>query len=577
MSKNTNIADLINYISVDGSGNVVLSTGGQVATQSYVTTAVSNLVNSAPTTLDTLNELAAALGNDANFATTVTNSIATKLPLSGGTLTGFTRLSSDNNYFALRRTAINKFIGVLYQTAETNYWFVGLRETGTNNYIVYNEILGTDAFSISLINNSATFSGAYGTQNGININGTTYATLNSNRGAFSASAGVNYGSVGVQKWFTGIYENTDNFGFYNTTLNGFPIIVSTSGLTTFTKSDSSYGQVRLIGSSVESSIGFRYPSDGDATSWVIGKGAGTGSSHFGFYYGGTRMVLSPSGNLGIGVDAPTYGKLQVESTGTTAYFQGGNGGYAALAFSGNNGTLVGVLTTFGGLIYLGRSNGTLGNAFGSQTDIVIGSTGNVGIGQTPLQALGTTLTVNGTIVSQTGAGGGNYNENFRANRTGNGYSAIAMGGANGTVSGTGVGVWTMAATPVGLGYRFDFDYAGSTVIMFATNGSITNSTGSYGTISDIRLKENITDASPKLENINKLKVRNFNLIGEDLKQIGFIAQEIEEVFPNMVDTNTKGIKSVKTTVLIPMLVKSVQELKAENDELRAILNRNNII
>ena len=88
MSKNTNIADLINYISVDGSGNVVLTTGGQVATQSYVTTAVSNLVNSAPSTLDTLNELATALGNDANFATTVTTSIATKLPLAGGTLTG---------------------------------------------------------------------------------------------------------------------------------------------------------------------------------------------------------------------------------------------------------------------------------------------------------------------------------------------------------------------------------------------------------------------------------------------------------------------------------------------------------
>jgi hypothetical protein len=88
MSKNTSIADLINYISVDGSGNVVLTTGGQVATQSYVTTAVSNLVNAAPSTLDTLNELAAALGNDANFATTVTTSIATRLPLAGGTLTG---------------------------------------------------------------------------------------------------------------------------------------------------------------------------------------------------------------------------------------------------------------------------------------------------------------------------------------------------------------------------------------------------------------------------------------------------------------------------------------------------------
>ena len=48
------------------------------ATESYVTTAVSNLVGSAPQTLNTLNELAAALGNDANFSTTVTNAIANK-------------------------------------------------------------------------------------------------------------------------------------------------------------------------------------------------------------------------------------------------------------------------------------------------------------------------------------------------------------------------------------------------------------------------------------------------------------------------------------------------------------------
>ena len=55
---------------------------------SYADTAVANLVDSAPGTLDTLNELAAALGDDPNFSTTVTNNIATKLPLAGGTMTG---------------------------------------------------------------------------------------------------------------------------------------------------------------------------------------------------------------------------------------------------------------------------------------------------------------------------------------------------------------------------------------------------------------------------------------------------------------------------------------------------------
>ena len=58
------------------------------ATTSYVDTEVAGLVDSAPGTLNTLNELAAALGDDANFSTTVTNSIAAKLPLSGGTMTG---------------------------------------------------------------------------------------------------------------------------------------------------------------------------------------------------------------------------------------------------------------------------------------------------------------------------------------------------------------------------------------------------------------------------------------------------------------------------------------------------------
>ena len=60
----------------------------QQSVKAYVDSEVSGLVDSAPGALNTLNELAAALGDDANFSTTVTNSIATKLPLGGGTMTG---------------------------------------------------------------------------------------------------------------------------------------------------------------------------------------------------------------------------------------------------------------------------------------------------------------------------------------------------------------------------------------------------------------------------------------------------------------------------------------------------------
>ena len=60
----------------------------KVATTAYTDTAVSNLVDSAPGALNTLNELAAAVNDDANFSTTITNNIATKMPLAGGEFTG---------------------------------------------------------------------------------------------------------------------------------------------------------------------------------------------------------------------------------------------------------------------------------------------------------------------------------------------------------------------------------------------------------------------------------------------------------------------------------------------------------
>ena len=69
-----------------------------VASTAFVQQELASLVDSAPGTLNTLNELAAALGDDASFSTTVTNSIATKLPLAGGSMTGALNITlADNN------------------------------------------------------------------------------------------------------------------------------------------------------------------------------------------------------------------------------------------------------------------------------------------------------------------------------------------------------------------------------------------------------------------------------------------------------------------------------------------------
>jgi len=68
----------------------------QLATTAFVATEVASLVDSAPGALNTLNELAAALGDDANYATTTTNAIATKLALAGGTMSGAIAMGSNN-------------------------------------------------------------------------------------------------------------------------------------------------------------------------------------------------------------------------------------------------------------------------------------------------------------------------------------------------------------------------------------------------------------------------------------------------------------------------------------------------
>jgi len=86
------------------------------ATETYVDTEIANLVNSAPTSLDTLDELAAALNDDANFASTVTNSLATKAPLSNPALTGIPTAPTASSGTNTTQLATTEFV----QTAIAN-------------------------------------------------------------------------------------------------------------------------------------------------------------------------------------------------------------------------------------------------------------------------------------------------------------------------------------------------------------------------------------------------------------------------------------------------------------------------
>lgn len=84
----------------------------QIATTAFVRTEVTNLVDAAPTTLDTLNELAAALGDDPNFATTVTTALGTKAPSANPTFTGTVTLPSTTSIGSVDSTELGYLNGV---------------------------------------------------------------------------------------------------------------------------------------------------------------------------------------------------------------------------------------------------------------------------------------------------------------------------------------------------------------------------------------------------------------------------------------------------------------------------------
>jgi len=158
--------------------------------------------------------------------------------------------------------------------------------------------------------------------------------------------------------------------------------------------------------------------------------------------------------------------------------------------------------------------------------------------------------------------------------------------SNATQSASGI-VYARAArnTTNNSFYAFSYFNTGASAFKFvvADSGNVTNTNNSYGAISDVKLKENIVDATPKLADLMQVKVRNYNLKSDpEHKQLGVIAQELEQVFPAMVeetsDRDAEGnhlgttTKQVKYSVFVPMLIKAIQELKAINDTQTETIN-----
>jgi hypothetical protein len=139
---------------------------------------------------------------------------------------------------------------------------------------------------------------------------------------------------------------------------------------------------------------------------------------------------------------------------------------------------------------------------------------------------------------------------------------------------------TLANQAAGTGfYLARFYSAGTPQFAVRGDGTVYAQNTTIQSLSDERLKENITDATDGLDVILGLKTRRFDWkegYGNNRKnQLGFIAQEVETVFPEAVDVWEEGenerteYKSVGPSALIPVLVKAIQELSAEVEALKA--------
>jgi trimeric autotransporter adhesin len=115
-------------------------------------------------------------------------------------------------------------------------------------------------------------------------------------------------------------------------------------------------------------------------------------------------------------------------------------------------------------------------------------------------------------------------------------------------------------------------YNAATQGVFLTNGG----TGWTG-FSDMRIKKNIESLEPCLETIAQLNPVKYNFLqDEDTRpsRVGFIAQEVQQVFPDIVssiktDGFPDGLLGLSTTELIPYLVKAIKELKQEFEAFKS--------
>jgi hypothetical protein len=301
------------------------------------------------------------------------------------------------------------------------------------------------------------------------------------------------------------------------------------------------GSANLFNNAYWDGSQYVYKTNAEATRYLQASGehiwytAGSGTAGGGISFT-QAMTLTASGNLGVGTASPGVNGIDIlKSSGTSTYVRTSDGAYTMLSgvAPALGGALISTTTNHPVFFYtnnLERARITAGG------DLLVGTTSDSVSSGDGCKIIGSGVTTGPNVVTA-------YTTDAQVC-----YRAYS----------TGAGA-----------YRFFVGWGGN---IYATSASII-------AISDQRLKENIRDLDVGLDAVMALKPRKFDWKegkGADIKDArGFIAQEFEEVFPDLVkewlDPTPEGeepYKSVRQD-LIPVLVKSIQEQQAMIEDLKA--------
>ena len=548
-------------------------------TKIEVDSAISGLVDSAPLTLNTLNELAAALGDDANFATTVTNNIATKAPLNSPTFTG--------TVSGVTKTMVG--LGSVDNTADTAKNVLSATKLTTARTITLAGDVGGSASFDGSANISITAVILDDSHNHTisNVDGLQDA-LDSKIDDSQVLTNVPIGAV-----FT---DTTYIVGDGQLTEKNFTSVLNTklAGIETGATTDQTAAEILASLKTVD-------------VNGTAGVNAGTCD--------GLAITPAATRNNAVNKVVTTqangyceFGWINTTSGATTAattdYYVNTNDGYirkktAALVKSdlgltgtnsGDNPGVTSVATS--GAITGGTITGTgtisHSTAAGNKHIPTGGTVGqilkNTASGTATWQADNNTTYTAGANLSLTGTTFANTAPNIvqttvsgsSGSCTGNAATATALatarsitltGDVTGTATYNGTATTTITATVANNSHTHT--PANAALGNLSSNGNALSgsftATGNITAYSDLRLKSNIEVIDDALAKVMSLRGVNFDMNGE--RSTGVIAQELELVLPEAVRDNEDGMKSIAYGNIVGLLIEAIKELSAKVEKL----------